>query len=224
MKYFLILTLLFSFGNTSFAQKAKKSFTGMLQYKIVVADTSLRDLVPENKMIVYTNDTIVRIENFTSQLGKQVTIRHMVLNKSYLLLDMPFGKFAIQTDNSEEDTTAINPEKKYTVDTKCRRRKILGRKANRAEVSHKGFETPVEFLYLKDYSSQILNSFEDLPGLPVKYSIVTPDAIFNYELTKMSEYSPDSDLFGIPSDYQKISFEEFMDQLIESKAGMTPDN
>ena len=196
----------------------------MLQYKIVVADTSLRDLVPENKMIVYTNDTIVRIENFTSQLGKQVTIRHMILNKSYLLLEMPFGKFAIQTDNSNADTVTKNPDKKYTIDAKCRRKKLLGRKANRANVSHKGFETPVEFLYLKGYSTQIINSFEDLPGLPVKYSVVTTDAIFNYELTKMSEYSPNKDLFGIPSDYQKISFEEFMDLLIESKAGMTRDN
>lgn len=207
--------LIFCFSTN--AQK-KKSFVGMLEYKITVADTSLSHLVPENKMIVYSNDTIVRIENFTQHLGKQVTIRHMVLNKSYLLVETPFGKYAIRADHNEIDSAKANQPSKYTFTKKHWKRKILGKKANRMEVSHEYFEEPVEMLYLKGYSSKLLDAFDDVEGLPVKYTVATADANFKYELVKMSEYTPNNDLFGIPSDYEKIGFDEFMDKMIESKS------
>lgn len=206
----------------SWAQKTK-SFIGRLEYSIIPSDTAMQKIIPENKMIVYSNDTIVRIENFTSHLGKQVTIRHMHLNKSYILLSTAFGNYAIQADNSKTDTIPSDPEKKYTLKKKCFKRKLLARKAKRMIASHKAFKEPREFLYYKGYSTEIIDAFDDMPGLPVKYSLVTPDAILDYELTKMSEYTPDRDLFGIPSDYEKISFNDFMDKLIESKSEFSPE-
>lgn len=198
-----------------------KSFSGMLEYKITPVDTTLKDLIPENKMIVYSNDTIVRIENFTQHLGKQVTIRHMKLNKSYLLVDTPFGKYAIRADHNKADS--VEQEPKFTFDNKCGRKKILGRKAKKALVSHESFEDPIEFLYLKGYSSEIIGAFENLNGLPVQYVIPTPDALMQYELVKISEYTPSRDLFGIPSEYEKIDFNDFMDKLIESKSELSPE-
>lgn len=202
---------------SSVTAQTDKPFIGMLEYTISVADTSLAQLVPDNKMIVYCNDTIVRIENFTQHLGKQVTIRHMALNKSYLLVETPFGKYAIRADHNEIDSAKANMPSKYTFTKKHWKRKILGRRAKRMEVSHEYFEQPVELLYLKGYSPRILDVFDEVPGLPVKYTVATSDANFNYELVKMSEYTPNNDLFGIPSDFEKIGFEEFMDKMIESK-------
>ena len=83
-------------------------------------------------------------------------------------------------------------------------------------VSHPDFEQPIEFLYLKGYSSKVVDAYPQIGGIPTKYSIITPDAIFDYTLVKISEYTPDHDLFGIPSDYERISFDEFMDKLIDA--------
>lgn len=211
--YFAILFFLLSIQFTGIAQKGQ--FIGMLEYKITARDTALQALYPENKMLLYTNDTIVRVENFTSQLGKQVTLRHIEKNKSYLLLSTAFGNFAIQTDlNKQPDSTKIS---KYTFEKKCFKRKIAGRKANRIIASHEDFKEPIEFWYFKDIDSKYHDTFEGIPGLPVKYSVATPDVIYDYELVKVLEYTPDRDLFGVPSDYERISFDDFLDKLIQSK-------
>lgn len=222
--FILLITLILTLPFTGFNQsKRTKTFTGMLEYKISVRDSSLRDLVPDNRMLVYTNDTVVRVENFTNNLGNQVAIKHMLIDKSYLLLDTDFGKFAIQMDESKEqktmqanDTTTAEIDK-FVFDKKCGRKRLLGRKMNRLMVSHPDFNEPIEFLYLKGYSTEIVSAYSKINGIPTKYSVITPDAIFDYELVKISEYTPEHDLFGIPSDFERVTFDDFMDQLIESK-------
>ena len=222
--FILFLTLVLALPITSFGQSKKtKTFVGMLEYKISVRDSSLKELVPDNKMIVYTNDTIVRVENFTQNLGNQVAIKHMLLDKSYLLLDTEFGNFAIQMDETEDqkqkqasDTTTSEMDK-FVFEKKCGKTRMLGRKMNRLMVSHPEFDEAIEFLYLKGYSSDVINAYPKINGIPTKYSVITPDAIFDYTLVKMSEYTPEHDLFGIPSDFERISFDDFMDKLIEAK-------
>jgi hypothetical protein len=66
--------------------------------------------------------------------------------------------------------------------------------------------------------------YSEIPGLPVRYSVPMTDATLDYELVKMSEYTPDRDLFGIPDDFERISFNDFMDRLIDSKETMNPSN
>ncbi|NRA10635.1 MAG: hypothetical protein HRT57_01610 [Crocinitomicaceae bacterium] len=82
---FLLATSLIS--THAYCQKTK-GFSGMLEYSVSLKDTNLNVFNKESSMIIYTNDTISRMENFTGQLGKQVTIRHMELNKSYLLIEV----------------------------------------------------------------------------------------------------------------------------------------
>ena len=219
---YLRLIVLCIFAASPVAGQKKQVFTGMLEYKISVRDTSMRTLIPDNKMIVYTNDTITRIENFTMQLGKQIAIKHMILGKSYLLIDTEIGNFAIQMDapdSTSADSTRISD---YSFKKKWFRTKVLGKKAKRMEVSHPAFSEPVRFLYFKGYSTGIVDTFEELPGLPVKYSIATPDMVLDYELVKMNEYAPNRDLFGIPSDYERITFNDFMDRMIDNQKNMAP--
>lgn len=201
----------------SAAQKGK-TFTGILEYKITSRDTSLRSILPDNSMYIYTNDTIMRMENFTDQLGMQVTIKHMEKNKSYLLLNTVAGKFAIQTDLSAQKDTSKH-KSKYTFKKRIFKRKFLGMKANRIIASHPDLEEPIEFLYFKKILGKYNPTFEEIPGLPVRYSVVTADGVIDYELTKINRYTPNRDLFGVPSDFERVTFDEFLSRMIETKNG-----
>ena len=206
------LLLLFSFlmvlDSNVIAQKNQEPFIGLLEYKISARDTSQKEVLPDYPMVIYSNDTIIRKTNFTDQLGVQVVIQHMTMNKSYLLLQTAQGKFAIQTDLSKTKSDTV--PSKYTFKKKCFKRKILGMKAKRVLTSHPDFKEPIEFLYLKNKSNKYNPIFEGIPGLPVRYSVYTADGILDYELVKITEYTPDRSLFGIPSDFKRVSFDEFL--------------
>lgn len=204
----IVVTVFILNGVSLNAQKKQEPFIGLLEYKISARDTSLKDMLPAYPMIIYSNDTIIRKTNFTDQLGVQVVIQHMVMNKSILLLDAPQGKFAIQTDLNKTKSDTI--PSKYTFKKKWFKRKILGMKAKRVNAFHPDFKEPIEFLYLKNRSAKYNPIFKDFPGLPVRYSIFTPDGILDYELVKLTEYTPDRNLFGIPSEYKRVSFDEFL--------------
>ncbi len=206
--------ILISILNLSLAQK-KTSFIGMLEYEITPADTSKNNVSAITKMFVYTNDTITRTENFTNQLGQQVAIRHMEKQKSYLLLITDLGKFALKTDHSISDS--IKKESQYVFKKKWFKRKIAGEKANRMIVYHPDFKEPIEFLYLKKKPNKYLNIYTEIPGLLLKYSIVTADGILDYKLVNFKEYIPNKDLFGIPSDFYRITFDEFIGEMIKAK-------
>jgi len=193
----------------------KQPFYGKLVYSVQIADTAFNQLFRPRTMVVYTNDTIIRIENESDQLGKQVIIKHLGLNKSYLLLQTPDQNFAIQTDHSSEQKKVS----KYAFKKKCFKRKIAGKKANRLEVHHPDMKTERQFLYLKDYSPKYINTFEDFPGLPVHYFIISVDGVYEYKLLSMEEFLPSKDLFGIPSDYKRVTLDEFMDHILKVQGG-----
>ncbi len=206
-----ILSLFSVLLATNLIAQKHKPFTGKLVYKIEIRDTNMRQFYPENRMIVYTNDTITRIENFTEQLGKQVVIRHLELNKSYTLINTPKGDFAIKVDhNKAPDETDSIAKKTYTLDKKCGKEKILEMKAKKLIVEHPDLEESEQYLYLKSYSNSYLNNFEDSPGLLVKYSIASPDGQLDYELIEFKEYLPERDLFGIPDNYRRVTIDEFV--------------
>ncbi len=211
----MLMIFVFSCPADVMAQK-QSSFSGMLEYKISVRDTALRSLFPDNSMFIYTNDTILRVENFTNQLGKQVVIRHMEMQKSYLLLDTPIGKYSIRTDETASDS--VKSESQFTFKKKMFKKVIVGRKANRMLVTHPDFKTPIEFLYFKKIPSKYGTFYQEMPGLPVRFSVPTADGIIDYELVKMNEYTPNRDLFGVPSDYQLVTFDEFLEKYISSKS------
>jgi hypothetical protein len=206
---FRILLLFLFISSSVFAQK-QKPFTGKLVYTIEFADTNFRELIPSSKMVVYTNDTLIRIENQTDQIGKQVLIKHLTLNKSYLLLETPIGNFAIQTDHANDTIPS-----RYTFEKKLFKRKIAGVRANRLLVNHPEMKQEREYLYLKTYSPKYLNNFNHFPGLPLHYFIINVDGVYEYKLESMEVMLPPKDLFGIPSDFKKISYSEFIDLMIQ---------
>ncbi len=191
-----------------------KPFQGRLIYSVEMEDTSMQKFFPKKHMVVYTNDTIVRIENETKSLGKQVLLKHTQVQKSYLLLISGENKYAIQSSKSDTSQTTKNP---YTFKKKRGRNKIAGQKACRLVADHKDFKQPYDFWYLKKYSPKYLDAFENIPGLPVKYYLTTPDGVFMYTLESMEESPVNQDLFGIPSDYKRVTFDEFLDEILPKK-------
>lgn len=200
-----ILIIFLFISSALFGQQ--NGFSGRLIYSIETTDTALTQLFHERQMIIYTNDTLVRVENTTDQLGKQVAIRHLTLQKSYLLLHTVNGNFAIQT-KFEKDSVS---ESKYSFTKKCGKKKIGGLKAKKVIVKHPGFKDPMTFYYLKNTPAKYLVGFEDFPGLLVEYYIPSEDGILKYTLKSMEADPTNLDLYGIPSDYQKVSMTEFID-------------
>jgi hypothetical protein len=204
----LILIFLPSLFTASYSNAQKqKPFSGRLIYSIEVMDTSLSSLFPKKEMKIYTNDTLVRAENFTDQLGLQVAIRHLQLNKSYLLLQTEKGDFAIQT-KFEKD---LEKPSRFTYKKKCGKKKIAGVKCKKVHVFNENFKEDVFFYYSKRFSSKYLDGFESFPGLLTEYYVPTPDGIFKYSLTSMEEDPTNLDLYGVPFGYKRVTMDEFIE-------------
>lgn len=204
------ISLIFFFLPFLILAQKQVPFTGKLVYSIEVVDTNFREIFKPQLMTIYTNDTIVRIENHTESLGNQVSIEHIALKKSYILIQTAEGNFAIKTDFNQNDTTPS----KYAYKKKIGKRKILDLKANRLKVNHPDFKTEKEFLYIKNHSAKYIHAFNHLPGLPVKYFVLTQDGLFKYELIQYEKYVPNRDLFGVPSDYKRVTIDEFMEIIL----------
>lgn len=156
---------------------------------------------------LYTNDTVVRVETETEQFGIQVYIRNMNLNKAYLLLELDGNKYAIQTDLSKKSDSTV--AKGYTVKKKSGSKKIAGLKAKKYFV--KDHNTEGFYCYFaKKMPNKYLQVYPEVSGLAVDYYIPSQDGLIHYELLEKKDEKLSRDLFGIPSDYKRISFEEFM--------------
>ena len=72
---------------------------------------------------------------------------------------------------------------------------------------------------MKKYSPKYINTFEDFPGLPVHYYIITMDGVYEYKLISIEEMLPSKDLFGVPSNYKRVTFNEFLDIMLQLQGG-----
>ncbi len=192
--------------SSRFAAQKQQQFTGKLTYRFQPVDTNLRKMIPSQQMIAYVNDSMIRIENNTNDLGQQIMIRHRKYHKSYLLLETPIGKFALQ----KLDDAFVSDSTKYQWKKKSGKRTIAGKKAKKLLVTDRESGETQTWYYFKDLSSDHINGFEYFPGLPVLYYVPSEEALLEYELVQMEEMPLEKDLFGIPSDYQRVSFDEFI--------------
>ncbi len=202
---FLTLMCLLVFRNA----EAQNSFSGELKYNasIFYPDTNLVYKTWEVKL--FTNDTIVRVETETPALGTQIYIRNMQLEKAYLLLVVEEQKFAIQTDLTKKQSSD-STKKAYTYKKKF----FGGKKINglKCKKYHLVYSDKIEFdcYFAKSLSNKYLEVYKDIPGLAVDYYIPNEDGLIHYQLIENKQTVLDRSFFGIPSDYKRVSFEEFM--------------
>jgi hypothetical protein len=191
---------------TAFSAFSQSPFSGILKYKASVMAPDSNKVWKSWNVTLYTNDTVVRVETETEQFGVQVYIRNMTLNKAYLLLELDGNKYAIHTDLSKKRDSI---QKGYTVTKKTGSKKIAGLKAKRYFV--KDDNTEGYYCYFsKKLGNKYLQVYPEVSGLALDYYIPSQDGLIHYELIEKKDEAVNRDLFGIPSDYKRISFEEFM--------------
>ena len=136
MKNLFLFTFLL-FNLVAISQKTRV-FNGELLYEI--ERVSPKDSLP-GKMLIYAKDSLQRVINFSSSIGKQEVIKHLRLNRSYVLVTTTKGDFAIKTDqNINKDTV-----ESYTFKKKFGKKRIAGIKAKRVSVSLRGVENKFTF-------------------------------------------------------------------------------
>jgi len=210
MRYLFLLCCMAAVFNSQ--SQTYEPFTGKLVYRIELYNPMDETTTFQSRSTVYTNDTLVRVESETVQLGSQLLIRHLVLQKYYLLLELNNRKFAIQ-QHMPSDTVPS----RYTFRKKWGHKRIAGQKAKRVIVSAETFDHPREMWYLKKTSPKYTDAIPGIPGLPVDYWVQTEDGYLHYILESLERSPVNKDLFGIPSDFQRVSFEEFMEQMMQEQ-------
>lgn len=189
-----------------------KPFSGRMVYNIEFKGISDSVFTFQSKSVLYTNDTLVRIESETGQLGPQVLIKHLIFKKYYLLLEYEQQKYALQ-QHLPTDTIPS----KFSFKKKMGSKKIGGLKAKRVMVSHPNFKQPVEMWYAPNLSPKYLDVLKGINGLPLDYYIQMEDGLLHYQLESVEESPVNMDLFGIPTDFKKISFDEFLNILFNNQ-------
>jgi hypothetical protein len=203
IKTLLILSFVFLiFTSNSFSQIG---FTGGIKYNVSMLDTTLQQLIDDREMVVYTNDTLSRMEILNDALGSQVSIKHMDLKKSYLLMDFLGKKLAIQT-NQQDDSTQYEP---YQIKYKFfGKKKVDGMILKKAIVYREDLEEPRTVWYFKNIRPDILDFYSGIKGLPADFYVGTVDGILHYSLLSIDQKLVSKDMFGIPSN---ITLGEFLD-------------
>ena len=208
MKYLtLFLTIIFSFQYV-FSQK-NDVFSGELTYEIERVDKKDTN---RTFMIIYAKDSLLKVVNFNSNSGKQQLIKHLRLNRSYILLETPKQNFAVRTN----EHLVIDSIENYTFKKQMGMRKIAGIPVKKLLVNHKEISEAVTFYYTKSISAKYANVYKNLPGLPLLFYIPTKDGLFKYTLKELKNNNPPLELFMIPKEFKIVSFEDFSNEFLKS--------
>ncbi|MEY3126958.1 MAG: hypothetical protein RL273_1129 [Bacteroidota bacterium] len=206
MRFFSLALLLSLYITSGFSQN-KGSFSGELTYEIERVDK--KDTV-RSFMIIYAKDSLLRVVNFNSITGKQELIKHLRLNRSYLLVESDQQNFAVRTN----EHLILDTLQNYTFKKQMGTRKIAEIKVKKLRVKHKEISEDLTFYYTKSISSKYANIYKNLPGLPLLFYVPTVDGLLKYTLKELKNNNPPLDLFMIPQGYKIISFEEFTNKFL----------
>jgi hypothetical protein len=213
----LLFTVLFSFSLELCWGQDANHFSGTLTYRIERVD--VKDSV-QAKMIVFARDSLIKIVNFSSDFGKQETIKHLIYQKKYVLIELDQEKFAVQIKDGLEDTTA----KTYAFHPTKGHSKIAGLKGKKLAAKFTLVQNELTVVYTPKISAQYLGSFTDAPGLLIQYFVVNDHGLYKYTLESIDKKIPPLSLFMIPADYQKISLKAFMEKSANTGNSSIPNN
>ncbi len=189
---------------------AQTPFTGKIIYTVQMVDTNLQKIIDNREMSVYTNDTLSRIEVMNDALGEQITIKHLGLKKSYLLMSMLGKKLAIQTDSSENSTVLEPYQFRYIW---FGRKKVDGFVLKKAKVYREDLKEEKTIWYFRDIRPDLMDMYPGIKGLPADFYIGTVDGLVHYQVKLIKNQFVAKDLFGVPSDYEKIRLSDFMNHV-----------
>ena len=216
IKLLLFTVLLCCSLEVSWGQVANH-FSGTLTYRIERVD--VKDSV-QAKMIIFARDSLIKIVNFSSDFGKQETIKHLIYQKKYVLIELEEGKFAVQIKDNLNDSIV----KSYVFKQSHGHEKIAGVKGKKILVKFTLVQNDLTVVYTTKIASKYLGSFPDAPGLLLQYYVVNDHGLYRYTLESMDKKIPPLTLFMIPADYQKISLKAFMEKSANTRNSSIPNN
>jgi hypothetical protein len=206
MKHILIISICFL---THFAfNQQYKPFEGILTYSVEQVDSTLKKAQFISLVHIYTNDTLVRTDSESASLGKQTLLRHLGLQKQYVLLEFNSKKYAIQ-EFIPKDTSAS----KYIFELTKKKKKIAGVKSQQVVVKSKNYPFPLKCYFTNEYNPIYLDILKGIPGLPTLYYVATENGLLRYTLRKMEPLELPSTTFLFSKDYERISFSEFIEKI-----------
>lgn len=210
-KYAYIFVGLFTLilSACSVKQPNRTPFEGKIVYHISSEQVSLNEEDSTAYQVIYAQDSMVRIENFTP-IGKQVYIKHIPKNKAYILMDINTKKVAIQTITDE-----IPNAEDFKFDFKIGKSEFAGRKAKKVNVNIPNIDSTFVMYYFSDISHEYSEAVPGMPGLPAKYTVISNGAFMDYKAIVLEERKVSHDLFGIPSTYEVMSMDAFVDMIQE---------
>lgn len=203
---FLFITPLLIAQKTTY-----KPFSGALTYKVELVDSTLKKGKFQYYMRVYTNDTIVRTENESELFGKQIVIKHLKLNKQYLLLSYNNKKYAIQQQIVIDTTPS-----KYYFEEKQKFKKFAKKKSQLAVTSIKNIPFKFNTYFSTELNPIYLDILKGIKGLPTQYFLPSNNGILRYTLIEVQETTLPSTTFLFSKDYIKITFDDFIKKVTES--------
>lgn len=210
MRIFIFIIISISVFSCSLPKEHNEDFQGKMIYKISSAISNPSDKDSSNYQIVYMMDSMLRIDSYTP-IGKQLYIKHIPKNRAYILMDLGVKKVAIQTIPD-----SLGNNGKYTYKNKMGTDMVAGQKAKRVKVTDNDEDTTFVVNYLPEVSPKYSNALAGIPGLPVKYSIFSNGIWITYELIEFEQKPINRDYFGITSDHEIITLDEFMEMLQEN--------
>jgi len=206
MKHILIISICF-LSHFAFNQHYKP-FEGIFTYSVEQVDSTLKKAKFISMVYIYTNDTIVRTDSESASLGKQTLLRHLGLQKQYVLLEFNSKKYAIQ-QVIPKDTSAS----KYTFKITHKQKRFAGIKAQKVIVTSKNYPFPLTCYFTNTYSPLYLDVLKGIPGLPTLYFVATENGLLRYTLRKIEPIQLPATTFLFSKDYERISFSEFIEKI-----------
>jgi hypothetical protein len=199
-----VLISLFLLGSCGVQKVSTAPFEGKLVYSVSSVEHNPNEKDSVNYQVVYAKDSLLRIENFTP-IGKQIYIKHIPKERAYILMDLHSKKVAIQTI-----TDTVDRSDEYTFKSKLGSKTFAGKKAKNIAVTFNELDTTIVMNYIEDISPRYSEAIEGIPGLPVMYSVYSKGLWITYQLISFEEREISKDKFGIPSDHEIMTFDEFM--------------
>ena len=202
--YIASIIILLVIGSCGVQKESTTPFEGKLVYSVSSVENNPNDADSIKYQVVYAKDSLLRIESFTP-IGKQIYIKHIPKERAYILMDLYEKKVAIQTI-----TDTVDRSDKYSFKSKMGSETFAGKKAKNIAVTFNELDTTIVMNYIEDISPRYTEAIEGIPGLPAKYSVYSKGLWITYELISFEEREISKDKFGIPSDHEIMTLDEFM--------------
>lgn len=217
MKMLIVLQFL---SITSLFGQLSTSFSGELIYSIEKIDAnSLQSSFgnensnTEEKLIIYAKDSLIKRVHFNSENGIQESIEHLSYGKKILLLSIDSVHYAVQVP-TEKTNDEKHLDSTYQLSNKCYPKvRFAGLKGKPMLLSHPMLSNDLHIWFNKSIPPKYNAVYDQLPGLPLKYYVISEKGLYLYELESLKKYDPPLSIFQIPLNTVILSLKEFIDLL-----------